>query len=73
MAPKKWEESRPTNKEPLPVALSQKLALGVRNILLSHSEISPHRKTQICLNKQENRSDPQTGLSEPMTLKGYLV
>lgn len=73
MAAKNWEESPLTNKELLPVALSQKLVLGVRHILLSHFEISPHRKTQICFNKQENRSGPQIGLSEAMTLKGHLV
>lgn len=62
MAAKNWEESQLTDKEPLPIALSQKLVLGVRNILLSHSEISPQGKTQICLNKQENGFDPQTTL-----------
>lgn len=59
-----------TDKQPLPVIQSLgKLVLGVRNIALSHFEVSPHKKTQTCPNKQENGSDPQTGLPElPETL-----
>lgn len=58
---------------PLPVILSlEKLIIGVRNIPLSHLEVSPHKKTRTCPNKQENGSDPKTGLRELITtLKGH--
>lgn len=48
MATKNWEESRLTDKEPLPVAWSQdKLVLGVGNILLSHSELYSQEDTDL--------------------------
>lgn len=46
MAAKNWEESRLTDKEPLPIARSQeKLVLG--NILLSHSDLYSQEDTDL--------------------------
>lgn len=48
MAAKNWEESRLTDKEPLPMARAQeKLVIRVGNILLSHSDLYSQEDTDL--------------------------